>query len=285
MGGIEAGGLNSRFKSLLDGNGGVQFDNARDVLSALRRSMIQEKSNPSLGLGPATHLGIACAVISQATCSRLTNSFWGEASTAGSKETTVVLKVWVPENSTSCKPLALPGDPTWKDDYYREINMLPEFVGLFQNSDNMHKLPSLGDIVTVEYNDPSKPQEGGKYLGIAFRKKNAITGEGETKPKDAYKQQSTDEAAAYLDDITGPGGLPAEALTPTQQDLPYMSYDCGATLVSKRRVGHQLVSNQGQDINAAILEGSDSLIRGQKSSLDNMYSPEGGLSYGRVCHL
>lgn len=117
------------------------------------------------------YLGIAVDVMSIEAAKDVT-SYYGAVFDLGSPYKTLKLRVYVPEMDAGgyCTPFALPGDDGWKADYYQTLNMAPIFSGVFAMTDERNREPKIGDIVAVEYHNENRPQEGGKYLGIAYAK-------------------------------------------------------------------------------------------------------------------
>tara|TARA_Y100000310_G_scaffold223456_1_gene225308 strand:+ start:3298 stop:5058 length:1761 start_codon:yes stop_codon:yes gene_type:complete len=232
--GIDFNDLNTRQISPFDTPGIGTSAGIRNPSDVQKRASYYKTFKDQSNYLSGPFLGIACSVSVTNASKEITGPMGAVQGYNGPNYQTYRLRVWVPEmNANACLPTILPGQKGWKDSGFQKVNQLPLFVGEFVvYKGEMHVKP--GDVVTVDYYDTNRPQEGGKFLGVAFdtkRRWGAGVGSARRKHneekrkaiKEKIKKELGDEAWSTGITKTCPenGSPPPELLTKSALEKPW----------------------------------------------------------------
>jgi len=194
---LKHGDLNPLPKNIFNHLSDFNSSPDMNISKYLSRANKRERVLPGYNNLSDTFFGVVCAVDDGATTSKQVDTHWVALDAPQSTATTITLRVWIPEVESACIPIKLPGQSGFKAENFKEICMLPKFVGMVSTNDRTNmKVPKVGDVVAVEYNDPENPAMGGKYLGMKYIRPNTdLQSKMKADPEEFEKEKREKETA------------------------------------------------------------------------------------------
>ena len=179
------GDLNQSIWSIFNTSADLSSRNDPNYNYFLDRENKKERINPSFMDLRGTYFGLVCAIDDQTPKKNLLDTVYtawtalrnlpADTATPGDAQNLIegnvlTARVWIPEADSVCNKIILPGTPAFdQNDYNKKVSTLPKFVNFGGILDELQ----IGDIVAVEFRNPTNPSEGGKILDKIISREGA----------------------------------------------------------------------------------------------------------------